>query len=245
MRNASVGKTAIAAILLECERPSGGLVESIDPNDDWYAYLVERLFDERWADFAPSWLSIITFNYDRSLEQLLLTSAVATYGVPIPDAMSRLGKRKIVHVYGAIGTVGAEAGGHLAYGSVAQRTDEYDMRPVRMVREAAEATRVIPEGRDDDESLKPVHEALRQADTICFLSFDQTNVRRLGAPNVFLDGSSKPKHIAATTLGMTRAEARWAYGELFSGTKFSNQTPPEHSLDCPCERLLRETLVLS
>ncbi len=65
----NVGKLAIASILIAREAAS-----NLSPQkDNWYGYLWSRL-ETDWDDFSKNKLKIITFNYDRSLEQFLLQS---------------------------------------------------------------------------------------------------------------------------------------------------------------------------
>jgi hypothetical protein len=58
-----IGKTAIAEALIPFEDES----KLLSSNSDWYGYLLDKL-DAPLDQFHRNWLTILTFNYDRSLE---------------------------------------------------------------------------------------------------------------------------------------------------------------------------------
>jgi len=45
-----------------------------------YRYLLNEIASCSWEEFDPSWLSIVTFNYDRSLEVFLCEALQDRYG---------------------------------------------------------------------------------------------------------------------------------------------------------------------
>jgi len=79
-RVVGVGKLAIAYALIPCE-DEGKLFQRDfgSRGGHWYEYLFGRLNTD-FRDFARNQLSIITFNYDRSLEHYLLTALKNTHG---------------------------------------------------------------------------------------------------------------------------------------------------------------------
>jgi hypothetical protein len=50
-------------------------------------------------------LKIVSFNYDRLIEQALITSLVNFYNVSIDDAVRAVEKLEVVHVYGSLGSL--------------------------------------------------------------------------------------------------------------------------------------------
>ena len=71
-----IGKTAIALTLITCENEN----TLFNPNEEnWYRYLFNRI-TTAFDDVARNELSILTFNYDRSLEHFLLTALTNKYG---------------------------------------------------------------------------------------------------------------------------------------------------------------------
>ena len=115
---------------------------------------------------------------------------------------------KIVHVYGSLGATSPRNRTILHYESeVTQLT----------VTRAAECLKVIPEGRDDDETLIESRQLLIQADAIGFMgfSYDSANLDRIDSKNtcamyVLRQAGHTIRFISGTCLGMTKAELRKA-----------------------------------
>lgn len=227
-----VGRAAIAYLILKAE---GGANFTSTNEDHWYQYLVNRLTaDTDWDSFDPSWLSIVTFNYDRSLESYLCRALQATYGKSEQEVVERLQPLKIVHVYG---TVGAPFG----YGVA---TDHVPFGPPReqlvgWVTPASKRIQVIPEGRDDAPTLEQAQAMLTSAQRVCFLGFgfDAINMRRLGLPRV-MEGKGR---IVATSLGLTEAQ-RARIARVICGPNFVD--PIRIMLSHKCLSVLHETLIL-
>src|SRR3546814_11263058 len=89
-----VGKRCIASILLEREDPTAFAKIK---NEHWYDYLLNETTAESWDDLEFSDLSIITFNYDRSLETYLLEALKHGYGKNENEMASKLESLRIVH----------------------------------------------------------------------------------------------------------------------------------------------------
>ena len=74
-------------------------------NPGWYQYLFNSLLDNNHpSGFASSRLSIITFNYDRSIETYLHQSLMARFDMSSSDASDFLLQIPIVHVHGLLGS---------------------------------------------------------------------------------------------------------------------------------------------
>src|SRR5262249_21509255 len=71
---------------------------------DWYGYLFGKLNAE-FSEFSQNKLSIITFNYDRSLEYYLLTALRSSYNKTSDECAQALEAIPIVHVYGQLGEI--------------------------------------------------------------------------------------------------------------------------------------------
>jgi hypothetical protein len=229
---ASAGKAAIAKILLHCER--GDALFQHDQVDPWYQLLLWTLrAGHSWKDFDPSWLSVVTFNYDRSLEYFLYRSLRSHYGEPKDAIAERLSQLKIFHVYGSLG-VPWPGLGHIPYAPE-------DAQMAQFIPQAAAGLKVIPEGRDNDPSLDPIKQCLREAERICLLgfAFDQTNLRRIGAPQAFLTEQGNVKKLAATCYDLTPAEKERAYKRVTGHDNY-----PGSFQGCRCSELLRNTLIL-
>ena len=103
-----IGKIAIAAALLPFEKTAGLFTDWIhkrySDQNNWYDLLFDALtaavpFDE----FDKNKLSIITFNYDRSIEHYLFTSLRNSYNKTDEECGEKLRKIEIIHVHGSLG----------------------------------------------------------------------------------------------------------------------------------------------
>lgn len=75
------------------------------PNFGWYQYLWSKMIEgvENIEQLRKNKLTIITFNYDRSLEYYLMRAIQKMFGVPEMDAAEVFKDIKIMHVYGKLG----------------------------------------------------------------------------------------------------------------------------------------------
>jgi hypothetical protein len=97
-----VGKLAIAYCLIPFEDEAKLYRPDFLRGGDWYEYLSVKL-SSSFEEFGNNKLSIITFNYDRSLEQYLLNSLVNLHGRTFDECAKTLAKIPIIHVYGQLG----------------------------------------------------------------------------------------------------------------------------------------------
>ncbi|MBU4460126.1 MAG: hypothetical protein KJ579_06130, partial [Verrucomicrobia bacterium] len=89
------GRLAIAACLIPHERPANLYSRG---TDNWYRRLLSAM-DAPFADFAKNRLSIITYNYDRSLEFFLLSCLENGYHAKsYSDCVPIIEQIPIVHV---------------------------------------------------------------------------------------------------------------------------------------------------
>lgn len=184
-----IGKAAIAKIIIGAEMNTDVFDEKNE--DNWCRYVLGQIANCSWDEFDPSWLSIVTFNYDRSLEFLLGQALQHRYGKSQAEVLERLDALQIAHVYGSLGSPRTGRADYLRYKT---RTDEEQRyAEEHWIHHAAARIRVIPEGRDDDPMLEVARELLRGADRICVLGFgfDEVNMRRIGAPEVFRSGETQ------------------------------------------------------
>jgi len=238
-----IGKRSIAALLMEVEDEQRLL--NIEHRDHWYRYFYNKFSVETWEHLDFSNISIVTFNYDRSLEKFLHESIKGSYGKSNAEAAEKLDSLKIVHIYGSLGSPVPGKKDYLAYGGAITAQN---------IQIAADSLKVIPEGRDDDAALNTAREMLAAADCIAFMGFgfDETNIARLDAKNtckckiVQPDGTYKNRNIVATCLGFTSAEAMKAFklvGQKLNGYHLPSSDPPGFYSN-NCLGMLRETLIL-
>lgn len=91
---------AVAAIFLCCETEATLQVE------DWYRQLWNEVLRQGGRNIPPNQLSVITFNYERSLEHYLAHKAKAAFGLgSLENAHQWLSRIPITHVYGQLGSL--------------------------------------------------------------------------------------------------------------------------------------------
>ncbi|MBF8178092.1 SIR2 family protein [Herminiimonas contaminans] len=210
------GKAAIAAYLLDCEKPEKLFsVDGKANNSDWYGYLWSRMYDQvnDVADLVVNNnVSFITFNYDRSLELFLHTAIKNTYGLTADLAYEISSQFPIHHVHGHLGKFGPETS--FRYGLVEEEPRALGNR----MASAVKSLRVIPADRADEIDSN-AFDLLWQAENIIFLGygFDNQNNDRLGIRKLISrksdEGLNQP-HIFATTLGMKNKEREYAFNSI-------------------------------
>lgn len=237
-----VGKAAIAAIILASENfealfaiPTASDKEKNKYPDPWYKYLWKQLtHGVPLEEFERNRFSVITFNYDRSLETYLGVAARNRYGLDDRGTSNLLSTIKIIHVYGSV------AG---PYGGVGDQPVEERLRP-QYLKLSSSGIHIVPETRSEVKELDQCYELLRQADRICYLGFgyDEQNLIRIKVADAGnLDGRNR--RIWGTTLGLTYAEATKAAMLCRAHYSPSNESIPFfRSLNCT--QLLRESLIL-
>ncbi len=175
-----VGKAAIAQVLIPYEKPgpASKVPKTTTPNDDWIRLLLQKM-DCSFDDLGHNKLTIVTYNYDRSLEFYLHTALAAKYGKGMDQIADQMAPIRMIHLHGALGK--------LPWGSESdperQRAFDPECNP-QTIRIAQEGIRIISE--NPDESAEPdFHLARGQinaASDVVFLGFGYhpTNMRRLG-----------------------------------------------------------------
>jgi hypothetical protein len=222
-----VGKLAIAFCLMPFE-----IEEKLYHPDgkDWYEYLSVKL-NSSFEEFGENKLSIITFNYDRSLEHYLLNSLMNLHGKTRDECASALEKIPIVHVYGQLGAQPYPKQGPHQY------------RPDRVeyfiyVKTAAAGIKLYHE---EAETAARAQELLRGAKRICFLGFSYNpfNLARLNIGGL-LDLSTTIIGTTRGLIGMEIQEAKNRLAEAVGGSiTLSHAASFEDNLD-----ILREHMFL-
>lgn len=197
-----IGKFLIAQRLIACEDEDKLSSWQDESKDYWYPYLREALITEKGA-FNENRLSVVTFNYDRSLEQYLFSALKSRYGWSDEEAAEQLSVINFVHVHGTLGALPWQA------------PQNKFTRPYRVtqepqaVLETSQSIRIVSDASDDGAEFRFARKLLEEADYIFCLGFgySQTNVRRLGIVRI-LEDRKKTKAISAhgTALNLTGAE---------------------------------------
>ena len=166
-----IGKLLIALHLIPYEHPD--TLFSSDHPRSWYNYLYGLIASGPAKDlFKNDQLSVITFNYDRSLEAALLQKVQYTHNLSDADAREVVRRIPIVHVHGSLGPLPGEAEESRAYSNA--------VTPATL-QMAAQSITVIHEGAPQ-EPLEKAHRLLRLASDVVFLGhgFLPANMQRLG-----------------------------------------------------------------
>jgi hypothetical protein len=180
-----IGKDVIAARLIPHEHPdrlfSFDRPEPATPASaswPWYRYLFHRLGDNP-DEFRQNFLSIITFNYDRSLEYYLFTAIKNRWQLKDEEITELLTKEvPIVHVYGQLGGLPELVG----------EGRPYDPRvSVESVTKAAAEIHILHEAEENSPALRQARKLMLDAALVCFLGFGyhKINLERLQVKKLF------------------------------------------------------------
>jgi len=167
-----VGKRAIAATLLRYEQPARlAYMRGRDQYDkefipNWHELLFDALTTETsFEDFSKNQLSIVTFNYDRSLEFHLFDALQNSYGKSDKECADKLNAIPIVHVHGSLGSLPwqqGSSGPQLGYGAKIGGDHVYL---------AAENIKIIPEDVIDTPEYEKARTLIHRAQVVYFLGF--------------------------------------------------------------------------
>ena len=102
-----IGKDIITLLLANYELESKFREEIENKNNDWYFNFFETLtkdiiLSDDISKFANNNVSIITFNYDRSLEHFLYESLIYSFRGKANEIQELMKAFKVIHVYGKL-----------------------------------------------------------------------------------------------------------------------------------------------
>jgi len=202
------GKAAIACALIEHENPAYVVERQIEHN--WYEYLWSCIATPKPEELAKNQLSILTFNYDRSLEYYLFNAIRYTYGLTDDKARQLAASLPIIHLHGQLGKLKELFG---------KGRDFQPDRSIDAIKVAADGIIIIHEADDGHETFMRAREKLASSGIICFLGFGYhpTNLRRLG-----ISKFQKPTLIG-TVSGMTQQEINQVVREIGRGFQLVGQ----------------------
>jgi hypothetical protein len=192
-----IGKLSIAANLIRCERKDD-LMSTASEGESrrkWYAYLLSLMGNRE--EFKSNNLSIITFNYDRSLEYFLYYTLKPRFNLSEQERIEHINSIQIVHVYGQLGQLHFTNENGRDYASLLNYGD---------LKKGAEGTSLIHEKNNEEinsENLKAVHRIIGESELLVFLGFGylEENIRRLKLKEYY-----KPDRIVGTFFGMEDGE---------------------------------------
>jgi len=168
------------------------------PSGDWYGDLFAALDLENGERELPP-ISVVTLNYDRSLEHFL--TKYIDYNCPhdcIELAHRKRQSLPIIHAHGSLG-----AYPDVEYGKASGNTEA--------LRKAADSIKIVSDRLEDSPDFQKAQQALSNAQHIIFLGFGYDK-RTLGA---LLEGVRvKDKQFYGTAVGLN-ADAKHSLTELF------------------------------
>ena len=190
-----VGKAAIGAVLLPLENESCFETSQYKANNSpWYDYLVRHAGDLRRIA-EKDLLSILTFNYDRSMDYFLYLHFRKAYGMNEEQASQYCSRISIIHLYGKLGELPhTDKEDGLAYGSPVDR---------RSIEQVTGNIKVMFEGESATAAFEAGINQLQNSEVICFLGFGYhpPNVTRLQFPEI-----GRQKILVGSGFGITESE---------------------------------------
>jgi hypothetical protein len=213
-----IGKVAIAATLLPFEADS--LKTMFEPwscnetaqeraAEGWYQYFTSQL-RLGFSDWGRGLLSILTYNYDRSLEHYLFTILRSSCNEIPKECWKKFKEIPIIHLHGELGPYNP--------------LSEEDGLPYGISLDADSAKRAADEIKIIDE-VEPggrfaiAQKALSDAETVCFLGFRYApeNMARLDWTH--RNDTGRWKRLFGTVYKLTPAEQRrLKLGQYFNVT---------------------------
>jgi len=187
-----VGKAAIAQALLKFEHNTNWR-----PTPNWYNHLFWLLtFDISFNDFnRKNNLSIITFNYDRSLEQFFFNKLNHHLLDKEPKEIAKMIKgMNIIHVHGSLGS--------LDWPDTPPRPVPYGSTAEHSIQIANQEIKVIPENVEETSEFEQAYNLLCDAKYIYFLGFGyhKPNLKRL---KLHLLSTQHDRDIFGTSKGLS------------------------------------------
>ncbi len=187
-----LGKLAITVALAEIEN-----IDRMFEIGDWYEHLF-RALDTGFESFGENRLSIVTFNYDRSIETYLFNSLKYSYNKREESVAEILSKIPILHLHGQIGNLPwQDASTNRDYG---ETKDDYK------IKQSSEGIKIIHEAEvEKSEVFIKAKELINNAEQIYFLGFGYhpDNIARLGIIDIGTEGRT----VHGTCMGYTNREA--------------------------------------
>jgi len=195
-----VGKAAIAYVLIQKEN-----LDALFPvvrgeefrKNDWYWRLWSVMSGD-FESFGENALGVITFNYDRSLEQFLFTALKNLHNKRDSQCAEQIARIPIIHVHGSLGPLPWQPGGGRHY-----QATEND----RVIRESAASIEIIPHKASENPAFAKARELLPKADRVYFMGFGfhPKNIERL-----HLEKCEPRVVVGGTVLGLTAKESNEA-----------------------------------
>lgn len=179
-----LGKTAICFQIGKQEY-RGRLEDRYDGHGSqsgWYHVLWQKMKAgaKTLKDLSENRISIVTYNYDRSLEEFLMKSAKATFGRSQEQCAEYLNKIPIIHVHGQTGYLDWQANPR----SLPVKHYAGDSMDWEIAQECAKGIYIVHDS-DEGPNYKSARDLISKASAIYFLGFGYAyeNLQRLSDGN--------------------------------------------------------------
>lgn len=172
-----VGKLAIAMSLIAHEFESS-LFAHARRGEGIYHYLFTQL-NAPWEEFANNKLSIITFNYDRTIDHYLFTALKHSYGKPDDEVAEALSSIPIIHVHGFLGPLPWQETGGRPY--VAINIPKHPVDAAKQIEPASKKILIVSEEEKSTNEFNRAFNCIKSSERIYFLGFGYhlANLRKL------------------------------------------------------------------
>jgi hypothetical protein len=190
-----IGKKAMAMALIQREHQPHLFQRD---GKSWYEYLFKQL-DAPFDRFGENQLSILTFNYDRSLEHFIFTALKNSSGKSDEECAEKLKSIAVIHLHGDLGELP-----HFGNTLVRPYNSEITQTTLQI---ATERIKIVHESAANEPQFEQARHILSASVVICFLGFGYhpANVERIGIRNRI--PNPRGKHILGTSFDLTSAEA--------------------------------------
>ncbi|THD35063.1 MAG: hypothetical protein E7773_11400 [Sphingomonas sp.] len=233
-----LAKLAIATIILRHEAGSS-LVPYTQPaanaadirakqvaqlTGSWHAQLGQILFDGHTRDTVDGVFeraSFVIFNYDRCIEEFLVTALQRRFAIDRGRAVKALARCNIIHPYGQVGAFFPDQPGYVPFGKL----DDQQVLP-----EVAAGIRTFTEAMEES-IADAVKDCIAAAETIVFMGFGwlAQNMELLGVGNRVTNATK----VFATTMGMPKGEVDVVSGQMDEILRRRSHSPPYESTPLP------------
>jgi len=168
-----IGKIAIALSLIPFENEDNLFYFPFDPTKrPWYVKVLDKIRESPNV-FHKNQLSIVTFNYDRSIDHYLFRSIQNTFDLKDDDCAKLMEAIPIVHVHGKLGKLPWEGTPYRPYSTLSNSEPD--------INAAIEQIKIITESEENSEEFKKARLILWPAQRIFLLGFgyNDLNLKRL------------------------------------------------------------------
>ncbi len=210
-------KAAILHIILKEENKSPLYIDAANPRSSmnhrnlentWYVQFAKILFEQVTLEKLDSMfknISIVCFNYDRCIQQFLISAVTSYFSVQDEHARRLVESLKIFHPYGSVGNLfEANQTGLIKYG---RQPSEIDIVNV------CKSIKTYTERIEESELVDSVRLEVSKAETVVFLGFGfhPQNIKLLTSEN-----RSRVQQVFATALGISVPDISVIEGQIRS-----------------------------